>query len=81
MRTANPTAKSVRLIGAVAMGGFVLRDLASALQAKFAFMNIDTRRRKSVDLFSLPFSLGHFLASLVPNLPIKRGGGGNRTRE
>ena len=36
---------------------------------------------KSVDLFSLPFSLRHFFQCFLVNLPIERGGGGNRTRE
>jgi hypothetical protein len=38
--TANPTAKSVRLIGGLAVGGVVLRDLVSALQAKSPSGNV-----------------------------------------
>ena len=39
------------------------------------------RRRISADLFELPFSLGPFPGTFLANLPMKRGGGGNRTRE
>ena len=35
------------------------------------------RRRKSLDLFSLLFSLGYFFSPFLLNLPMKRGGGGN----
>jgi hypothetical protein len=36
---------------------------------------------KLTDLFSLPFSLSLFSGCFLLNLPMKRGGGGNRTRE
>jgi hypothetical protein len=48
----------------------------------FATLARNSKRRwKSLDLFSLLFSLGYFFSQFLLNLPMKRGGGGNRTRE
>ncbi|KAF5407311.1 MAG: hypothetical protein Udaeo2_25870 [Candidatus Udaeobacter sp.] len=41
-------------------GGVVLHDSANALKAKSFFTEHDSQGWESADLFSLPFSLGHF---------------------
>jgi hypothetical protein len=46
-----------------------------------ALAHDNKQRRKSADLFSNLFSLDDFSGAISALLPMKRGGGGNRTRE
>jgi hypothetical protein len=59
------------------LGLYSRRHIPSASAAESEQKHVSGQWRKSMDLFSL----GHFLADLQPILPMKRGGGGNRTRE
>src|SRR6266478_1228238 len=66
---------------AASFRGLAIKSKADGIDCFATLAHDDEQRRKSADVFSNLFSLDGFSGSILGFLPMKRGGGGNRTRE